>query len=209
MSKKRLSDLLREESEELPNQDTPNNNHITVEAKEDSAAENNSKAAQPAAQTRSRRSKTNYEKTIAELKNVIEQVNEQTNDLQNQVGSLQSELQTQKDLVTNLSNQLQQVKEIQEANQAQKTEIEKLQTDLQQFKQSQTELEERQQFLQKAYTQLQQAQAESTQKPTQQAQTEQVSLVRRSARPPRPIGGSIVNQQSSQGLSKEEVGWFD
>lgn len=196
MSKKGLSDLLREEVAKEKDSETEEANPVA--AVEPASPWEEAEPPPPATAPASRLTKAQLEGRVAELTVTLEKAGEGEKALQNQINDLESELEAQKDLINSLEAKLEQASLLAGELAAQKTLVEKLEA----------ELAEQKQLVGKLYAELQQVQ--------QQEKLAEISvpeLPPKKAFPaaiqPRPIGRSTIPSQPSPALSNEDIGWFD
>jgi predicted RNase H-like nuclease (RuvC/YqgF family) len=183
MRKKRsISDLLREEVKGTPANATPEGDRASN--RETVTTSSSSKP------------RSHSENQVKELTNALESAIKRATSLENQVTSLESELEAQKNLVATLQNQLQQATEI-------KTKLEEKEQLVQKLY---LELEEQKQLVEKLYAELQQAQEQQEVKNSDRLVVQTVSTY---GIDPRPIGPYLAANQPSLVLSNEEIGWFD
>lgn len=204
MTRKRLSDLVREEVNPAPESESVPTNLAAAEAL---ASETPIKP-----RPRSRATKTDLEGTVTELTAALEATNQRANELQNQVAFLESELAAQKKLAQSLQLELQQASQMQAALEEQKVLVGDLHAKLQQAQALESELEEQKQLVRKLYAELQQAQQNPVLENQPEPPQPQGSILQKTssyAISSRPIGYSIRARQPSPILSNEEIGWFD
>ena len=181
MTTKRLSDLVREEVDRESTPEADPQPEVDV-SKEAASQTEGTKLPSLKTTNLSRLTKAQLEVRIKELAAALTNAQQQENSRQNQLETLESELNTQKEVVQTL------------------------QTQQQQSGQLETELEEQKQLVQKLYAQLQQVELEK-QEVSSAVTSQELMLSSRSGygMQRRPIGPS----QPVSSLSNEEIGWFD
>ena len=181
MTRKRLSDLVREEVDRESTTGADSQPQVDA-SKETVSTTETTKLPSRKTTNLSRLTKAQLEVKINELTSALTTAQQQESSLQNQLESLESELHTQKGIVQTLQTQQKESKELE------------------------TELEEQKQLVQKLYAQLQQVELEQ-QEASSAVTSQELSL----SKPPsyaiqrRPISRS----QPAPPLSNEEIGWFD
>lgn len=200
MSRKRLSDLVREE--------------VGREAeREEAAAE---VATEPTAQSGDSSTPAIQAETgeldarVAELTAALEAAHGREDSLNSQIMALEAELQAQKDLVKTLSEKLEKAGKLETALAEQKALVKKLYSELQEAQTIQTGLDEQKQLVQKLYAELEQFRQPLTEVSVPEKSQKLVHKMKIfSAIEPRPVGGFTVPAQPSPRLSSEDIGWFD
>lgn len=150
------------------------------------------------------------EAKIRELSSTLETVTQRAEGLQTQVGSLELELKTQKDLVQTLQEKLQQSQTVQATLDEQKKLVTKLTKELTATQTLQSELDSQKELVSKLYAELQAVQQEKTTIKTSSTTTEK-TLVKTNPYDltPRPYRRYIAPQADSTILSNDVIGWFD
>lgn len=200
MTKKRLSDLLREEvSKDVENEAVVTTPTETEETPKTTTSR--SRRTTPSAQ----------DKKVVELTEALALAKEQVNTLQTQLKSLETELEDQKSLVQTLQKQLEQQDE-------QKTLTTHLST---QLDEAQTELEQEKQLVEKLYVELQKIQLKPlTQPEPEPLESPEPSQLLQTPEPPQPLAVKKVQSyeirprfvapsSSPAHLSNDDIGWFD
>jgi chromosome segregation ATPase len=196
MSRKRLSDLVREE--------------VVREAATAEVEIETTTAIEVPSIPENRQETPELEAEIADLTAALAASRERERALDSQVGDLEGELQQQKALVKNLSDKLEKTEALEAELTEQKALIKKLYSELQEAQSVRVELEEQKQFVQQLSAELEQLKP-----PIQQitAPEKLQKLARKieisSAMEPRPLGSFSVPPQPSPQLSNEDIGWFD
>jgi predicted RNase H-like nuclease (RuvC/YqgF family) len=214
MTKKRLSDLLREELENPPGKVTTS---ISSESDAEGAhlASSSAKTSKSSSRTRSHQRKTTQarsEDKVKELTADLESANRRANSLEEQVASLQSQLETQRNLIETLQSKLEQITQTETELEENKKLVEKLYSELQKAESVQLELEEQKQLVRELSAQLQQAQHEQDFEVASDSShsTElQLATIPNYGLQRRPIGRFIASSQPPTILSNEDIGWFD
>ena len=196
MSRKRLSDLVREEV---------GKEAATAEVEIEATA-----AIEVSSIPEVREQTSELEAKVADLTAALAGSRGRESTLANQVGALEAEVQQQKELVKNLSEKLEKTEALEADLIEQKALVKKLYTELQESQSVVVELEEQKQLVKQLSAELEQLQQsirETTvpQKPQKLARRMEIS----SAMEPRPIGSFSVPTQPSPRLSNQDIGWFD
>ncbi|MGH2413408.1 MAG: hypothetical protein ACRDEA_06900 [Microcystaceae cyanobacterium] len=198
MTKKRLSDLLREEAQKVPESEATATDSTEPE-------EANPSAKTPATSNRSR-------KTIKELTTELEAAREHANSLQEKVTELESELAKQKTLIKKLQTQSEQTEQLQATLEEQKILVSKLYAELQQVEAAKSQIEVQKQQIEKLSAELEKAQQEPLlQEEPEPVESLKLALKNNSSNKLalRLSGRFIASEQSSTRLSNEDIGWFD
>ncbi|MGF1481354.1 MAG: hypothetical protein ACFB4I_18045 [Cyanophyceae cyanobacterium] len=219
MTKRNLSDLIREEAHKAPQE------------KEMDSANEGATAEEPPRARAKRTTKAQLEEMVAELTETLAAANQQADTLQKQVNALEKTLQEQKIWGQTLQQQLQEASSVQEKLNEQKLVNQNLQQELQQTRARNSELEKQEQLVHKLraeVTELQQ-QRKKNQEELQQMRTRDAELEHQQAQaalpqqtpsqePEPPVKLSRVvyglrhrplGRSNSQSLSDQDLGWFD
>jgi chromosome segregation ATPase len=196
MSRKRLSDLVREEvGREASTVEVDTD--LTSESGESTIPESRGETAQ-------------LEAKVADLIVDLEAARGRESAISSQVVALEAELEAQKDLVRTLSEKLEKTETLEVELAEQKALVNKLYSELQEAQTVAAELAEQKQLVEKLYTELEQLRQPVPESP---APEKSQKLARKpdisSAMEPRPVGGFTVPPQPSPRLSNEDIGWFD
>ncbi|ACK65340.1 conserved hypothetical protein [Rippkaea orientalis PCC 8801] len=218
MTKKSLSDLLREEAAQ--NVDVEVNNSDPMQETPDT----NPSSEQGSMTNLKRMTKAQLEAKVKELMEALETTNQPNN-------SLENELEKQKALAKTLQLDLEKAQQSQRELEDQKALVKTLQLDLEKAQQSQRELEEQKQLVEKLYIQLQKAEEMTAQfdeqkqiieeLKTELAQTKQPQKLEPESQAmvlqkketvmsqPRSLGRYIAPPTPDKVLTNEDIGWFD
>lgn len=196
MSRKRLSDLVREEvGREAAAAEVEI--EATTEVEVSSIPEN-------------RQEKSELEAKIADLTAFLAASRERERALDSQVGALEAELQQQKAFVKKLSDKLEKTELLEVELTEQKALVKKLYAELQEAQSVQVELEEQKQLVHQLSAELQQLQPPIKEiNAPERTQNLARKIEISSAMEPRPLGSFTVPPQPSPQLSNEDIGWFD
>jgi predicted RNase H-like nuclease (RuvC/YqgF family) len=185
MAKKSISDLLREQVNKPIDSEVVSQEPTPVVSDSESTATEVTSQTQEVSTTGSSQSTPEtpnpLEKTVTELNTSLEKVTQRGNKLQAQVSSLEGELNSQKDLVKQLSNELQQAQGVKSELETQKHLVNKLYAELQEIQQK--------------------YQAEVTSAITRQETT---SIV-----PIKMFTRFVAKSAPPTKLTDEDIGWFD
>ncbi len=206
MTKKTISDLLREELNKEPkSQNTASEESLEAAKEESQGNQEIADSPTPSEKTPTRTKRTvpnQLEQTVKELTSALETVTDRANQLQNQVTSLESELKTQKESVIVLQEQLEQAQQMQSALEEQQKIVEHLTKELIQSNVVQEELAQQKAQVQKLFNELQTLQQAST-------VTSTIEKVTTTYLSPHLIGRFVAASLPPTDLSNEEIGWFD
>ena len=208
MTKKRLSDLVREEVD----RESKGTDEVPVSPATETPAPPTEEISPPpkSPARRSRLTKAQLEEELKEVTAALELAHQRENSLKNQVQALELELESQKDRIETLESQLEQGTQLEKALEEQKSLVEKLYAELKQAEAVESELAEQKQLVEKLYAELKQAQQKEK---DSQADSTEGKLMWKKKLPmgiaPRPIAPISVPPQPSPKLSNEEIGWFD
>lgn len=196
MTKKRLSDILRENKPLTP--DDP-----TADSIKNAPATASSDLLQPTQVEAS-----GLEAEIAQLSKALAAKTDTAETLQNRVTSLESELEGYKKLVETLEGDLKQSRQLQKALDKQTTLVQKLKTELAEAQSVQTELAKQKQLVHKLQAELEEAKKqqplESSSNPKELSFKKAPVYLSK-----RPIGRFVARELPPTVLSNEEIGWFD
>lgn len=193
MTKKSLSDLLREEattasetSSEIP--ETPNTSV-----------------------SRSRMTKAQLDNMVTELTQALDLSKKQVHDLEKQVKTLETEVKDQKDLTSRLQTELNEAEDYQSQLNEQEKLVEKLYAQLQQKEELAIEIAEKNELILSLKAQLEQEQEQEHQpiskpplSPALVVQKE--TVLSRQAKELEPFAAPA---SSPKPLTNEDIGWFD
>lgn len=222
MSKKRLSDLLRAEAQKTSSESSAEGADAQIDAEQAQESQQPDGDLQVTASPsgsspsgrKSRPTKADLEVTIAELRQSLESIQGERDDLQAHLEVLQSSLQGQEDKVQMLqTNQEQQLTALQAALEAEQKRVQELLAQVGQVDQLKTELEAAKKLileLSKTNTQTPSSQRPlpsvvATPPSQPKSPVPQQRLVPERRRP----GPPVLPNNSSSALSNEEIGWFD
>ncbi len=188
MTKKSLSDLLREETNTTSETVEPTAQNPTVP--------NN----------RSRMTKAQLDELIIQLNQALEQEKQQVDNLKSQVKTLENEIKNEKTLTSRLQTELKAAEDYQSQLNEQKELVEKLYTQLQQKEALAIELAEKNELIASLQTQLQ---APSNSLATTSSSEElvvQETALTRQAKELKPFASPTL---SAKPLTNDDIGWFD
>ncbi len=189
MTKKELSDLIREE------------------------AKNNSQTASQTGQTptvpsnRTRMTKAQLDELVTELNQALQQEKKQVDSLQNKVKTLETEIKDERDLSSRLQNELKDAEDYQSQINEQKQLVEKLYTQLQQKEELAVELAEKNELIASLQAKLQEEPKPlvPTASPREELQVKETALTRQA----RELEPFAAPASASKPLTNEDIGWFD
>jgi predicted RNase H-like nuclease (RuvC/YqgF family) len=196
MSKKDLSDLIREEAQKAPTSTNPDNKPQKTD--EPTSAKSTS--------TRRRRTTANQSNPSDEVKILkadLEASEQGAKALQEKINALEAELEAQKNLAQTLQSKLQQTTQVEAELEEQRKIVEKIYL----------ELDEQKQLVTKLYAELQTIEPEKkVEQPQPKSANSSTQLIPQSTsktaiqyRPSRPI----ASNNSETNLSDDVIGWFD
>ena len=196
MSRKRLSDLVREEV---------GKEAATAEVEIEATA-----AIEISSISEIREQTSELEARVADLTAALAGSRGRESTLASQVEALEAEVQQQKELVKKLSEKLEKTEALELDLIEQKALVNKLYSELQESQSIVVELEEKKQLVKQLSAELEQLQqsireTNVPQKTQKLARRMEIS----SAMEPRPIGSFSVPTQPSPRLSNQDIGWFD
>ena len=188
MTKKSLSDLLREEA--------TNPSETVSETTQNPTVPSN----------RSRMTKAQLDELITQLNQALEAQKKQVDTLQNQVKTLENEIQDERELSRNLQNELQAAEDYQSQLNEQKQLVEKLYTQLQQKEELAVELAEKNELIATLQAKLKQEPLPLASTDSSQELVVQETALTRQAKELEPFTAPVL---SSKPLTNEDIGWFD
>lgn len=188
MTKKSLSDLLREET---------NTTSETVE-------ETSQIPTIPS--NRSRMTKAQLDELIIQLNQALEQEKQQVENLKSQVKTLENEIKKEKTLTSRLQTELQTAADYQSQFNEQKELVEKLYTQLQQKEELAIELAEKNELIASLQTQLQETSNTLAPPPSSPELVVQETALTRQAKELEPFASPAL---STKPLTNDDIGWFD
>ena len=147
MARKRLSDLLQEETKKVTQIEDASAIDVKATPVEHSSVENNAKATDSKTTKRTTNvTKADLEATIKELTDILKQAHQKEATFQEQIGDLQSALSKQEGLTSELEKELEETKKLADLE----VTVQELQQKLEQAQQNETTLEQRVNDLQTA-----------------------------------------------------------
>ncbi|MDJ0509176.1 MAG: hypothetical protein QNJ64_07985 [Crocosphaera sp.] len=190
MTKKSLSDLLREET---------NTTSETIEkTPENPTVPNN----------RSRMTKAQLDELITKLNQALDTEKKQVNHLKIQVKTLEDEIKNEKTLTSRLQTELKEGADYQSQLSEQKELVEKLYTQLQQKEELVIELAEKNELITSLQTQLQETSnslATTSSSESEELVVQETALTRQ-AKELEPFSSPAI---SAKPLTNDDIGWFD
>ncbi|WP_009543799.1 hypothetical protein [Crocosphaera subtropica] len=188
MTKKELSDLIREEAK--------NNSESTSETLQTPTVPSN----------RTRMTKAQLDELITQLNQALQQEKKQVDTLQHQVKTLETEINDERELSSRLQNELKEAEDYQSQLNEQKQLVEKLYTQLQQKEELAVELAEKNELIATLQAKLQE-----TPQPLATTESSQELLVKETAltRQARELEPFAAPASASKPLTNEDIGWFD
>ena len=204
MSKKSLSDLVREEvGREAVRETSESRLEKTVQKTQ------SEQSAKPSA--RSRVTKVQLEAKVSELMASLAAIEANEFSLTEEIKSLKSQLQAEKKKVKTIQQQAQKNEQLEADLLAQKELINKLYSEIKKGNDTTEELEKQKKINQELESKL--AESRKITVPSQPKPKSNKLMVRKPrplAMPPnRPIGRLVKSNQSSSRLSNDDIGWFD
>ena len=188
MTKKSLSDLLREEAKSSSETITETTQISTVPT------------------NRSRMTKAQLDELITQLNQALQEEKKKFDSLNNQVKTLETEIKDERELSRRLQNELQAAENYQSQLNEQKQLVEKLYTQLQQKEELAVELAEKNELIASLQAKLQQEPLPLVSTDSPPELVVQETALTRQAKELEPFTAPVV---TSKPLTNDDIGWFD
>lgn len=188
MTKKSLSDLLREET---------NTTSETVEKTPENPT---------VPHNRSRMTKAQLDELITQLNQALDAEKKQVDALKSQVKTLEDEIKNERTLTSRLQTELKEAEDYQSQLSEQKELVEKLYTQLQQKEELATELAEKNELIASLQSQLQETPKSLATIPSSEELVVQETALTRQAKELEPFASPAI---SAKPLTNDDIGWFD
>ena len=193
MARKRLSDLLEEETKKVTQIEDAAAIDVKATPVEHSSVEENEKATDPRSTKRTNVTKADLEATVKELKETLEQAHQNEATFEHQISDLQSALSKQEGLASELKKELHEAKKLADLE----VTVQELQEKLEQAQHNEETLKQRVNDLQTAIAAKEEL-TERLKKELYQAKQDAVKLAEINSALTEQINGSKQKQQQQQ-----------